>query len=701
MNAILAGILTGGRAARKNGDTIVMLVNSEATTEQKNKRVHRHSVLLMVYDAALLLTAVLLLLVIYPSEAHKLTHYGLMMQTLLCVLALFACRLLFGIYNHVWRYGGTTLYLRLILADALAGALYYIAGQLFLPEKITFIRAVAVVSVNLLMNIGIRLVYQYLYDYNNASSPIAAFLRRATSIFTGLKYLPEQDDAAKPCKTRINIAIVGAGRVGVMLAEELLNNPGAYYKPCMFIENDREKIGRYIFDLRVYSEAEVTPLLINSHLISEIVFAVPNMDAEEKKCLYEKYKDIGCKIKVYDFPTAENLENGRRKVREFDVHELLFRAQLSITDEATSGFYRDKVVLITGGGGSIGSELCRQVAKMHPQRLIILDIYENGAYDIQQELSMLYDQDLDLIVEIASICDRRAMEKILELHRPHVILHAAAHKHVPLMERNCSEAVQNNVFGTLNMVECAEACGVQKFILISTDKAVNPTNIMGASKRVCEMIVQNRSGGTSFSAVRFGNVLGSNGSVIPLFKRQIENGGPVTITDKRIIRYFMTIPEASQLVLTSGAMAKNGEIYVLDMGYPVKILDLAENMIRLSGYTPYTEIKIVETGLRPGEKLFEELLIDADHLVKTSNELIFVEKDELRSPDHIAEKLGMLRNALNTGSSESVRAALMKVVPTFHDPDDVNCEDGCSEEIKKTRTRKWSVKKLDPTPAVQ
>ena len=678
-----------------------MFVNSEAITERKNERGHKHSALLMAYDAVLLLFTVLLLLVVYPSEAQKLSLYGLMMQTILCILTLFACRMLYGIYNHVWRYGGTTLYLRLILADALAGAVYFVANAAFLTEKITFIRAVSVISVNLLMTIAIRLVYQYLYDYNSASSPIAARLRRLTAIFTGLNCTPEQNEKGKPCKTRINIAIVGAGRVGVMLAEELLNNPGAYYKPCMFIETDREKIGRYICDIRVYSEQEVTPNLINGHLIQEIVFAVPSMDTEQKKCLYEKYKDTGCKIKVYDFPTAENMENGRRKVREFDIHELLFRAQLSITDEVTNGYYRDKVVLITGGGGSIGSELCRQVARMHPQRLIILDIYENGAYDIQQELSMLYGAKLDLVVEIASVCDRRAIEKILQLHHPHVILHAAAHKHVPLMERNCCEAVQNNVFGTLNMVECAEAYGVEKFILISTDKAVNPTNIMGATKRMCEMIVQNRSGVTSFSAVRFGNVLGSNGSVIPLFKRQIENGGPVTITDKRIIRYFMTIPEASQLVLTSGAMAKNGEIYVLDMGYPVKILDLAENMIRLSGYTPYTEIEIVETGMRPGEKLYEELLVDTEHLEKTSNELIFVEKDQFRSADHIAAKIGLLQSALNTDSPENIRAALMKVVPTFHNPDDVNSEEGCTEEMKKTQSRKWSIKQSDSAAAAQ
>ena len=262
-----------------------MLVNSEAITEQKSKKGHRHSSLLMAYDALLLLAVAAFMLVLYPSEAQKLSAYGLLMQTLLCALMLFSCRMLFGIYNHVWRYGGTTLYLRLILADAMAGALYFIAGYVFLTEKITFIRAVSVISVNLLLTISMRLVYQYLYDYNSANSPLAAMLRRVTSLFTGLKYTPEKNDASKPCKTRINIAIVGAGRVGVMLAEELLNNPGAYYKPCMFIETDREKIGRYICDIRVYSEQEVTPLLINSHLIQEIVFAVPSMDMEQKKCL--------------------------------------------------------------------------------------------------------------------------------------------------------------------------------------------------------------------------------------------------------------------------------------------------------------------------------------------------------------------------------------------------------------------------------
>ena len=303
----------------------------------------------------------------------------------------------------------------------------------------------------------------------------------------------------------------------------------------------------------------------------------------------------------------------------------------------------------------------------------MLDIYENGAYDIQQELHIAYGDRLDLRVEIASVQDKQQLERIFDQYRPEIVLHAAAHKHVPLMEHNCAEAVKNNVFGTLNMVNTAEQYGAVKFIMISTDKAVNPTNVMGATKRMCEMIVQSRTGSrTSFSATRFGNVLGSNGSVIPLFKRQIMNGGPITLTDKRIIRYFMTIPEASQLVLQSGAMAKNGELYVLDMGKPVKILELAENMIRLSGYVPYRDIDIVETGLRPGEKLYEELLIKSEELDTTENSMIFIERDKPKEPRRIEEKLRLLSQALATGDDSAVKEALKQAVSTFHDPEEVN-----------------------------
>jgi len=393
------------------------------------------------------------------------------------------------------------------------------------------------------------------------------------------------------------------------------------------------------------------------------------------------------KMKKTDAGFPQKKKYSRRSVRrrcagvlrrEFDIEELLFRPPVEFHDEKTDAYYRDKVVLITGGGGSIGSELCRQIAGMQPKQLVILDIYENGAYEIQQELKILHGDALNLAVEIVSICDRSGFEKVFAAYRPDVLLHAAAHKHVPLMEHNCCEAIKNNVFGTLNAVELAEKYGVGRFIMVSTDKAVNPTNVMGATKRMCEMLVlahrQSDSGnaGTVFSATRFGNVLGSAGSVIPLFRKQIQNGGPVTVTDKRICRYFMTIPEASQLVLRSGPMAKNGEMFVLDMGEPVKILELAENMIRLSGFEPYREIEIVETGLRPGEKLYEELLIRTEELDKTENRRIFIEREEPLPQEEIQKKLEILRAAVVSEDEETARAALKAVIPTFHAPEEVN-----------------------------
>ena len=344
---------------------------------------------------------------------------------------------------------------------------------------------------------------------------------------------------------------------------------------------------------------------------------------------------------------------------------------MEVEDEKTNAYYRDKVILITGGGGSIGSELCRQLAKMSPKQIIVLDIYENGAYDVQQELTIAYAGKLDIRIEIASITNRDALERVFRTYRPQIVINAAAHKHVPLMEHNCVEAVENNVFGTKNVIDLCEEYGAERFMMVSTDKAVNPTNVMGATKRMCEMMTQSASthGTVKYSATRFGNVLGSAGSVIPLFKKQIANGGPVTLTDKRIIRYFMTIPEASRLVLTSGAMANNGELFVLDMGQPVKILDLAESMIRLSGVQG---IEIVETGLRPGEKLYEELLVNTEELDKTENSLIFIERDTPLSEAEINEKLAILEEACHTEDNDLVRDALRVAVPTFRKPEDVN-----------------------------
>lgn len=333
----------------------------------------------------------------------------------------------------------------------------------------------------------------------------------------------------------------------------------------------------------------------------------------------------------------------------------LGRERIVFNNQEVFDFLRGKVVMVTGGGGSIGSELCRQIAKRAPKELVVVDIYENNAYDLQQELKMEYGGNLNLKVEIASVRDREKVRELVEFYRPQIIFHAAAHKHVPLMEECPEEAVKNNVFGTYNVVHAADEFGVDKFVLISTDKAVNPTNVMGATKRFCEMILQSMKGvsKTEYAAVRFGNVLGSNGSVIPLFRRQIEAGGPVTVTDKRIIRYFMTIPEAAQLVLEAGAMAGSSEVFVLDMGQPVKILDLAENLIKLSGYVPYVDIDIVETGLRPGEKLYEELLMKSDGLIKTTSSKIFIERQQEISQQEMDQKLEILRQALQRGDRES------------------------------------------------
>ncbi len=619
--------------------------------------------------------------IFYPSSIAKLAPGDVVAQCVMSVISVLGCRTLWNIYKQIWRYGGTTQYIQLIGADCMAGLVYLLQIYLLPFRRITALRAMALIALNLLAAIAMRLVYQYMYEYSSLKSPIGKLMRRLTRAITGIKIDPVQRTASGTVGRRINIAIVGAGRVGVMLADDLLKNPSAAYQPCCFIDIDSEKIGRYICGLQVFAESEVTQEVLASFPIQEIVFAMPDVDMERKRQLYKQYKATGCKIKVYDYPDPQKM-GSKRTLRDFDITELLFRQQVEFMDEETRLYYRGKTVLISGGGGSIGSELCRQIAKMEPKRLVILDVYENGAYDIQQELKIRYGDKLDLVVEIATVCDPEALDRIFAEHKPDVVLHAAAHKHVPLMERNCVEAVNNNVFGTLNIVQASEKHGVGKFTMISTDKAVNPTNVMGATKRMCEMIVQSRKGtDTNFSATRFGNVLGSNGSVIPLFKRQIMNGGPVTLTDKRIIRYFMTIPEASQLVLQSGAMAKNGELYVLDMGKPVKILELAENMIRLSGFEPYKDIDIIETGLRPGEKLYEELLIKTSELDKPESSTRCLARDPPLTMHVLADKLERLRAAVDTGDDEAVRAALHEVVPTFKTPEEINAEAAKAQEM--------------------
>ena len=634
--------------------------------------------MLVLYDLIIYAITGYLLLFVYRGPEY-VSVQDRAVQIVMAFLLVFLSRFFLNVYRQIWRYGGIQCYLRMMLADLVAFVINIPIRQIMPFEKITISSLVSLYCISLLGSLTIRMLYRYAYKFGNQNTKLGAFLRFLLRIFGGREMSVDTLGGT----TRIKIAIVGAGRIGTTLASELLTNTNAAYAPRCFIDKNGDKIGREIFGLPVFSEEDANMLLLSRYEVQEVVIAVTGISSENKKELYERYKQMGFKVKVYDYPTMRS-PGSRMQMREFDIDELLFRREVIVTDDKTNDFYKDKTILITGGGGSIGSELCRQVVSMSCRKLIILDICENGAYDVQQELKFSYP-DADIVVEIISICDRPALDKVFEDYRPDIVLHAAAHKHVPLMEHNCAEAVSNNVFGTLNVVEASEKYGAERFMMVSTDKAVNPTNVMGATKRMCELIVQTHSakgGRTTFSSTRFGNVLGSAGSVIPLFKKQIASGGPITITDKRIIRYFMTIPEAASLVLQAGAMAKNGELFVLDMGKPVKILDLAENLIRLSGLEPYKDIQIVETGLRPGEKLYEELLVKDEGLAKTENKLIFIERDEPLDAAELSRRLEVLRSAVQGGSNSQVRSALKSVVPTFRDPEQVNGLVEQSEELK-------------------
>ncbi|MBQ9796968.1 MAG: polysaccharide biosynthesis protein [Clostridia bacterium] len=603
---------------------------------------------------------------------ERVMHYdpiNYLINASIMLASIMMFRFIFKIYLSIWRYSNTATYLKMVLSDCI-GALFALFLCRFTGLYTDVWVFVIVASLSCLMVLSSRFCYCLVY-------------RRRKKM---------EDDGAH----KIPVAIVGAGQLGAILADELLCARHSNYQPMFFIDRDTTKVGSRISGLTVYPENDAIIDFIKDQEIEEIFFALAKLDHETASSLYERYSKTNCKIKIYDMsykdadiPSESNVKRMSQGVlHDFRIEDLLFRKSISIDNSFSSHYYTGKKVLVTGGGGSIGSELCRQIAKCKPAELIILDIYENNAYDIQQELSRKYGNALKLSVEIASVRDRVRLESIFKHYRPDIVFHAAAHKHVPLMEHSGCEAVKNNVMGTYNTADMAEKYNVRKFILISTDKAVNPTNIMGASKRMCEMIVQCRKDSeTSFAAVRFGNVLGSNGSVIPLFRRQIAEGGPVTITDKRIIRYFMTIPEASQLVMQAGAMAKRGELFVLDMGKPVRIYDLAVNMIRLCGLTPDVDIKIEEIGLRPGEKLYEELLIKTEALTRTENNMIFIETDAPLSRAEVEQKLADLNAAVAASagelSSDSIRDALHRAVPTFQNPDEVNQKAAEAEEMQE------------------
>ena len=479
----------------------------------------------------------------------------------------------------------------------------------------------------------------------------------------------EADEKTSADKLEGNIMIIGAGCAASMIINELRDNKVNSCKFKCAIDDDPAKKNTYILGIKVYGDRNSIIEAAEKFQIDTILFAIPSCDNKEKGEILNICKETGCELKIVPsiYQMMNSGEKGiSKKIRKVQIEDLLGREPISLDINRIIDYVAGRTVLVTGGGGTIGSELCRQIAEHDPKRLVIFDIYENNAYDIQNELRRKYPE-LDLVTLIGSVRDSKRLESIFKTYRPDIVYHAAAHKHVPLMEDSPNEAIKNNVFGTLKTAQCADKYGAKKFVLISTDKAVNPTNIMGASKRMCEMIIQsyNKRSETEFVAVRFGNVLGSNGSVIPLFKKQIEAGGPVTVTDPDIIRYFMTIPEAVTLVLQAGASAKGGEIFVLDMGKPVKILTLAENLIRLSGFTPHKDIKIEFIGLRPGEKLYEEMLMAEEGLKETENKLIHIGQPIEFDENEFFAALDNLRKAMYDDSVD-MRAIVSDIVPTYH-----------------------------------
>ena len=462
------------------------------------------------------------------------------------------------------------------------------------------------------------------------------------------------------------VMVIGAGSAGSMIIKEMQSSPRHNLTPVCAIDDDKEKLSKYINNVKVVGNTSKIVENVNKYSVDQIIIAIPSANRTDLRRIVDECQKTNCQLKI--IPSMFQFTNGNISVKDIksvSINDLLGREQVKVNLKEIIGYIENKVVLVTGGGGSIGSELCRQIASNKPKQLIILDIYENNAYEIEQELVRKVP-NLNMLVLIASVRDKKKIDSIFSVYKPDIVFHAAAHKHVPLMETSPNEAVKNNVGGTLNVAKASSKYGVEKFILISTDKAVNPTNVMGATKRICEMIIQSmdKKSKTDFVAVRFGNVLGSNGSVIPLFTKQIKEGGPITVTHKDIVRYFMTIPEAVSLVLQAGAFANGGEIFVLDMGEPVKIYDLAVNMIKLSGLVPFEDISIKITGLRPGEKLYEERLMAEEGLQKTANEKISIGKPLDIDYDSLFNKIDLLLDSANKEASD-MKDLVKELVPTY------------------------------------
>lgn len=599
----------------------------------------------------------------YLPSQESATLLQILQSAFICLpivlVIFFLSFLVFRVFKVVWRYARGKDYLRIVGACVVATILFALLDQVIGLIKI---EGIAPKDDEAKFNQVIYPAYIMLGTFSTAFIILFRILYEFV--------YARQKDKLETVK-RKRTMIIGAGYTASVILEEISRQDSIYDPICM-IDDDPDKLGRIINEIEVVGNTQDIAIIVQKYAIDVIIFAIPSLGGEARQRILTDCNKTKCQVKVLPF-MSEMIDNVNitKQMRDINIGDLLGRQQITFDDVGVASYIYDKVVMVTGGGGSIGSELCRQIAKYKPRRIIIVDVYENCAYNIQQEMLRTYGKDYDLHVEIVSITDYDKMDELFKEFRPQIIFHAAAHKHVPLMETVPEEAVKNNIFGTYNVVLLADKHNVQKFIMISTDKAVNPTNVMGATKRCCEEIVQmmaQKGSKTEFAAVRFGNVLGSNGSVIPLFKEQIENGGPVTVTHPEIIRYFMTIPEAVSLVLQAGTFAHGGEIFVLDMGKQVKIVTLAENLIRLMGHKPYSDIDIVFTGLRPGEKLYEELLMDEEGLKKTANEKIFIgHQMQIDIPTFTAE-LEKMRGICFTNNKRAVVEQLKVLVPTFkHD----------------------------------
>jgi len=599
------------------------------------------------------LDAFLLTLALYLAIATKfgfqLTDYYLsewfIIWGMLIAVSL-ACNTFFNLYRSLWQYASINELLYILSSGISTGLIYFLVMHLFKIEIAYSVYFLIVVYNTLFLGMS-RLGYRILRMFSSLA-PIGLDTKEAKKAL-----------------------IIGAGYTGIMVIKELKRHPEMGITPAALLDDDVLKHDSYVSGVKVYGGTDKIQEIVRRFDIDEIILAIPSAPKKVQSAILNECKNTKCKLKIV--PSIYKLINNEvsiKHIRDVQIEDLLGREPVTLDIDNICGYISDQVVLVTGGGGSIGSELCRQIARFNPKLLLILDIYENNAYDLQQELKRKFP-GLNQKVLIASVRDKARMESIFNTYRPAVVFHAAAHKHVPLMEDNPQEAIKNNVFGTLNVAECADKYGARRFVLISTDKAVNPTNVMGATKRIAEMIIQgmNKKSNTEYVAVRFGNVLGSNGSVIPLFKKQIAEGGPVTVTHPEINRFFMTIPEAVQLVLEAGSMAKGGEIFVLDMGQPVKIADLARDLIRLSGFEPDVDIEIKYTGLRPGEKLYEELLMAEEGLTATRHEKIHIGRPLDIDMDELYKELEKLKFVL-TGPEENLIEFIKEMVPTYKSGDE-------------------------------